>query len=243
MSGRKPLSPPPGIPSGAQVIAGSKTYVTSGARSNAKRGPNATGGGGPFSALTLPASRAGAGFIPGLREGASVSEEKKRLKRQAEDDKRARRELRELVGRDQGKTPGGEYLERARRGKENARAAKASSSRRKRGEGDSSSDDGGSQGGEDVNDEENEQKPAAQSVFKAEALRRIGFNPTAKPGDVQKDESSEAKQYRVSGFPREPVGSGLTILAPSCLARPRGRHDQPVHEAVRTAWPEGPLWR
>lgn len=187
-------SPPPKLAPVAQMIAGTTTYVTStGTRSSGRSvgGPN----GGPLATLTLPASRVGGGFVPGLREGAIVSEEKKRMKRQAEDDKRARRELRELVGRDKGKTPGGEYLERARRGKENSRSSK------KRKGADSSSDEGdsGSRGNRSATGEgdDEDRKPAIQSVFKAEALRRIGFNPTAKPGELQKDESEEARQYRV----------------------------------------------
>lgn len=146
--------------------------------------------------MTLPASRAGAGFVAGVREGASVSEEKKRMKRQAEDDKRARLELRDLVGRDRGKTPGGEYLERARLEREK-RDPGTSKKRRKNAEDGSSDGDTGEGGSKD----KKEHKPAIQSVFKAEALRRIGFNPTAKPGELARDESAEAKAYRVSSPP------------------------------------------
>ncbi|GAA5862100.1 hypothetical protein JCM3774_006175 [Rhodotorula dairenensis] len=198
----KPLTPPPGMPPMAQVIAGSTTYVAGGMRStNGRYGAK----GGPLTGITLPASRAGAGFIAGLREGASVSEEKKRMKRQAEDDKRARQELRDLVGRDKGKTPGGEYLERARLEKEKT-ALSTTARRRKAGDGASSDGDADSSArrstrskmGETESPAEQEQKPPIQTVFKAEALRRIGFNPTAKPGELPRDESAEAKAYRLA---------------------------------------------
>ncbi|GAA5990389.1 hypothetical protein JCM10908_007349 [Rhodotorula pacifica] len=203
----KPLTPPPGMPPMAQIIAGSTTYVAGGLRSGTGRGGASSSG-----TLNLPASRAGGGFVAGFREGASVSEEKKRMKRQAEDDKRARRELRDLVGRDKGKTPGGEYLERARRDKENTeREAKK---KRKKGGGEKGSSDAedgagvggggsaspekGAKPGETASKEKEDRKPAIQSVFKAEALRRIGFNPTAKPGELPRDESAEAKAYRLA---------------------------------------------
>lgn len=212
----KPLTPPPGMPPIAQVIAGSTTYVAGGTRSTSGRNGAK---GGPLTSVTLPASRAGAGFIPGLREGASVSEEKKRMKRQAEDDKRARRELRDLVGRDKGKTPGGEYLERARLQKEKTTPS-TTAKRRQTGD-DSASSDGDnaepgsaslrstrSRTGESDSRAEPEQKSAIQTVFKAEALRRIGFNPTAKPGESPRDESAEAKAYRVRNVLRLSLGTG-----------------------------------
>ena len=200
----KNFTPPPGMPPMAQVIMGTTTYVAGGTRSTTTGRGGSAANRGPTTTMTLPASRAGAGFVAGLREGASVSEEKKRMKRQAEDDKRARRELRDLVGRDRGKTPGGEYLERARREREKRDPGSSKKRRKNSEDGSSDGDTGGSSSGEtgeagskDKKDGK-EHKPAIQSVFKAEALRRIGFNPTAKPGELARDESAEAKAYRVS---------------------------------------------
>lgn len=243
----KNSTPPPGMPPMAQVIMGTTTYTAGGTRSTTGRGGSANRG--PTTTMTLPASRAGAGFVAGLREGASVSEEKKRMKRQAEDDKRARRELHDLVGRDRGKTPGGEYLERARRERE--KRDPGSSKRRKHaedasGDGDTGSSSSGEPGEAGSKDEKDgkEVKPAIQSVFKAEALRRIGFNPTAKPGELARDESAEAKAYRVSSCSPPFLLSSCSTDAVfvSVLARSRRWHGEPPDGLVRSAGTESPFW-
>ncbi|BGP43231.1 hypothetical protein JCM10449v2_007259 [Rhodotorula kratochvilovae] len=165
---RKPPSPPPGIPRNAVVIAGSTTYVTAGARPSQSSSRN-----------TLPLGRPGGGFVPGLREGPAVSDEKRRRARQAADDAAARRELRALVGRDKGKTPGGEYL---------------SLSRARHGHGAGGSSEEESEGEDGAEGE----KKRDGGIFRAEALRRIGYNPTARPGEVQRDESAEARRHRLA---------------------------------------------
>jgi len=167
------------MPLNAKVIAGSTTYVTTGARSSSSSLTSAR-------ANTLPLGRPGGGFIPGLREGPSVSEEKKRRQRQVNDDKRARQELRALVGRDKGKTPGGEYLLMSRKRKKDAAGAQGSSG-----------DEGGGEGLEGESGGEGAKKDKKPGIFRPEALRRIGYNPTVKAGDLQRDESDEAKRHRV----------------------------------------------
>ncbi|GAA5839123.1 hypothetical protein JCM9279_002601 [Rhodotorula babjevae] len=177
---QRPLSPPPGMPRNAKVIAGSTTYVTTGARTSSSSLTSAR-------ANTLPLGRPGGGFIPGLREGPSVSEEKKRRQRQVNDDKRARQELRALVGRDKGKTPGGEYLLMSRKRKKDAAGGQGSSG-----------DEGGGEGLEGDSGEEGAKKDKKPGIFRPEALRRIGYNPTVKAGDLQRDESDEAKRHRLA---------------------------------------------
>ncbi|GAA6009374.1 Mcm10p [Rhodotorula paludigena] len=169
----KPTSPP--ATAAAQVIYGSTTYVT---RPSGRPGSTVQLPSSASSTSLLPSHSRG-GFLPGLREGPVVSDEKKRLQRQAEDDKRARRELRALVGRDKGKTPGGEYLVRAKRG-----AAAASTS--------------GSSDRETEGHGEQERNGTLAGIFKSDALRKIGYNPTARPGDVVRDESDEAKRHRLA---------------------------------------------
>ncbi|GAA5891510.1 hypothetical protein JCM8208_007307 [Rhodotorula glutinis] len=178
---QRPLSPPPGMPRNAKVIAGSTTYVTTGARSSSSTSLTSA------RANTLPLGRPGGGFIPGLREGPSVSEEKKRRQRQVNDDKRARQELRALVGRDKGKTPGGEYLLMSRKRKKEEGGGQASSG-----------DEGGGEGLEGDSGGEGGKKDKKPGIFRPEALRRIGYNPTVKAGDLQRDESDEAKRHRLA---------------------------------------------
>uniref|UniRef100_A0A0K3CNX8 Zinc finger Mcm10/DnaG-type domain-containing protein n=1 Tax=Rhodotorula toruloides TaxID=5286 RepID=A0A0K3CNX8_RHOTO len=167
----------------AKFVAGSTTYITTGTRSSTLTVPR----GGLLSSST--SSRAG-GFIPNLREGPSVLEEKKRLKKVVEDEKRAREEMRTLRRLDKGRTAGGEYLIRSSRVKaEGAKEGKGEKKRRRTPD----EDDAGSS-----DEEEEDVKPNLSSVFKADALRKIGFNPTAKPGDLPRDESSETKRYRLA---------------------------------------------
>ncbi|KPV72037.1 uncharacterized protein RHOBADRAFT_56171 [Rhodotorula graminis WP1] len=179
---QRPLSPPPGMPRNAKVIAGSTTYVTTGGRSSASSSLTSA------RANTLPLGRPGGGFIPGLREGPSVSDEKKRRQRQVNDDKRARQELRALVGRDKGKTPGGEYLLMSRKRKQDAAG----------GQGSSGDEDGGGERLEGDSGGEGGKKDKKPGIFRPEALRRIGYNPTVKAGDLQRDESDEAKRHRLA---------------------------------------------
>ncbi|GAA6053752.1 hypothetical protein JCM3770_005100 [Rhodotorula araucariae] len=184
VAARKPLSPPPGIPRNAVVIAGSTTYVTAGARPSSSASTTTAGG-----RNSLPLGRPGGGFIPGLREGPSVSDEKRRRARQASDDQAARRELRALVGRDKGKTPGGEYLllSRAR-----GRGVRGSS------EGIEDADTDGSGFGDEGDGGAGRPGKRDGGIFRAEALRRIGYNPTARPGETQRDESAEARKHRLA---------------------------------------------
>ncbi|BGP11142.1 hypothetical protein JCM10049v2_007041 [Rhodotorula toruloides] len=178
----------------AKFVAGSTTYVTTGTRSSTLTVPR----GGLLSSSTS-SSRAG-GFIPNLREGPSVMEEKKRLKKVVEDEKRAREEMRQLKRLDKGRTAGGEYLIRSskRVKAEGAKEGKGEKKRRRTDEEDESPSRN-SRSTSDSSDEEDEDiKPNLSSVFKADALRKIGFNPTAKPGDLPRDESSETKRYRLA---------------------------------------------
>lgn len=154
----------------------------------------------------------------GLREGPSVLEEKKRLRKVVEDDRRAREERRQLRRLDKGRTAGGEYLiktsrvkgERGKNGdgddptrKTKRRKEEEEEEKRSRTlDTDDASPSKASRtssgySGDDGHSEEEDVKPTLSSVFKADALRKIGFNPTAKPGDLPRDESSETKRYRV----------------------------------------------
>ncbi|GAA5869502.1 hypothetical protein JCM8547_001507 [Rhodosporidiobolus lusitaniae] len=181
----------PGLDKPAQnrpgVLFGTTVHVTSGSRSSSSstislRSSNLL----PSSLSSAPgSSKHGGSFIPGLREGPSVSEEKKRLKRQAEEDKKARRELRELVGRDRGKTNGGEMVRLA-----GERMKKVSQGKGKeKGEGEKEKRDDGEEEGE-------EKKSRRRSVLSGLAARKIGFDPTARAGEVERDESKEGKEFR-----------------------------------------------
>ncbi|GEM12538.1 zinc finger, Mcm10/DnaG-type domain containing protein [Rhodotorula toruloides] len=182
----------------AKFVAGSTTYVTTGTRSSTITMPR-----GGLLSTSSSSSRAG-GFIHGLREGPSVLDEKKRLKKVVEDEKRAREERKQLRRLDKGRTAGGEYLIRSSRrvktegdGKGEKRGKK-----RKRTPDDEDDDEPsearGASAGSSSDEEDEDVKPNLSSVFKADALRKIGFNPTAKPGDLPRDESSETKRYRLA---------------------------------------------
>ncbi|GAA6014450.1 hypothetical protein JCM10207_001611 [Rhodosporidiobolus poonsookiae] len=190
---KRKLSPPPA----GVMIHDSRVHVsTSGTRTGTMqmRASNvlpdfsaSTAARAGASANGLP-SRGGGSFIHGVREGPSVSEEKERRRRQAQADKLARRELRELVGRDKGLTNGGELLKLARE-----RSAKA-----KKGAGSSDAEDeeGAGRKGSEGEEAEEERKPKRRSVLSGLAARKIGFDPTAKPGEVEKDKSKEANEFR-----------------------------------------------
>lgn len=121
-----------------------------------------------------------------------MSDEKKRRMRQVSDDRRARKELKALVGRDKGKTPGGEYLalSRARRAAQLGAGAGEG-----RGSSSGEEDEGGS--GDEADKAGAKDRDKKPGIFRPEALRRIGYNPTVKAGESQRDESDEAKRHRV----------------------------------------------
>lgn len=182
---------PPSIPA---VVYGTTVHVTSGTRNSSMlmRASNV------LSAGDMTSSRNGGHFIPGVREGPSVSEEKKRLLRQAQGDRLARKELKELVGRDKGKTNGGEMVHLAGLaiGKAKAKAAAAGGGKGKGKEKKGKEASSDVEAGEGENGEE-EKKAKRRSILSGAAARRIGFDPTAKYGEVDRDQSSEAKEFRV----------------------------------------------
>jgi minichromosome maintenance protein 10 len=181
---RKPGLPPPSVPS---VVYGSTVHVTTGTRNSDMKVR--------VSSLLSNPSRNGGHFIPGVREGPSVSEEKKRLLRQADADKRARKELKELVGKDRGKTNGGEMVQLAGLALGKAKA-KAAEEKGKSGKGKGKKRDASSEA-EDDGSEEEERKAKRRSVLSGAAARIIGFDPTAKAGEMDRDESKEGKEFRV----------------------------------------------
>ncbi|BGP35121.1 hypothetical protein JCM10296v2_006951 [Rhodotorula toruloides] len=204
----------------AKFVAGSTTYVTTGPRSSTLTVPR--GG------LLSTTSRAG-GFIPNLREGPSVLEEKKRLKKVVEDVKRAREERRQLRRLDKGRTAGGEYLIRSSRVKAEGVKDGKGEKKRKRTEKEDELPSKNSRATTDSSDDEDEDvKPNLSSVFKADALRKIGFNPTAKPGDLPRDESSETKRYRLA------LESGLADREIK-LSAPKQPHKPKVKSRVEKA--------
>ncbi|GAA5980505.1 hypothetical protein JCM11641_003415 [Rhodosporidiobolus odoratus] len=164
--------------SAAQVLFGSTVHVSSGSRTSTMtmRASSIL----PTSLTTAAGSKGGGSFVSGVREGPSVSEEKKRRKRQAEEDKRARRELKELVRSDRGKTNGGELVRMAGEAMGKGKGKKET-------KGESSEED---------SEEEEMPEKKRRSVLSGLAARRIGFDPTAKPGQVERDQSSEAKESR-----------------------------------------------
>ncbi|GAA5827846.1 hypothetical protein JCM11251_007698 [Rhodosporidiobolus azoricus] len=178
----KPFSAP--VPP-ALSLYGSTTYVTAGTRASTMSMRSSNILPSSLSAGAAPSSRHGEHSLPGLREGPSVSEEKKRMKRKVEEDKRARKELKELVRSDRGKTNGGEMVMLAGQkiGKTNPL---------KGGKGNSSGAE------EDAEDEEmkERQRKKRRSVLSGAAARKIGFDPTARGGEVDRDESQEAKEFR-----------------------------------------------
>ncbi|GAA5888296.1 hypothetical protein JCM6882_008571 [Rhodosporidiobolus microsporus] len=181
----------------ALSLYGSTTYVTSGTRASTMSMRSSNLLPSSLSASTTTSatsgSRHGGHFVPGLREGPSVSEEKKRLKRRAEEDKRARRELRELVRGDGGKTNGGEMVMLAGR-RIGRKDPLGSGSGKGKGKGCSDAEEGEGEGDEE---EEGRERKKRRSVLSGAAARKIGFDPTARGGDDrEKDQSEEAKQFR-----------------------------------------------
>ncbi|BGP19844.1 hypothetical protein JCM10213v2_007975 [Rhodosporidiobolus nylandii] len=167
-----PLSRPAGV-----VVGDSTVHVTAGTRSSmmTMRASNVL----PNSLTTAPGSRGGGSFIAGVREGPSVSEEKKKRLRQAEADKRARKEYRELMRSDKGRSNGGELLRLA---------GEAMGKGKKRGSSDGEEEDG--------DEDERKEKKSRRSVLSGQVARSLGFDPTKKGGEVERDQSKEAKEFR-----------------------------------------------
>ncbi|GAA5960945.1 hypothetical protein JCM3765_007550 [Sporobolomyces pararoseus] len=222
---KKPLPLEPS--SNSVIVQGHTTYVSGGTRSSSTSSSfkssstllkpsdlsQLTAGG-----IGLPTSRGSGGFIPGVRDGPVVSEEKKKKQREKLDRERARKELKELGKRDKGVSVGGEYLraakalneaERKKRKREEEKDSK-SKSKKKRSRGENESDDttsergDGSDSGDDDDDEEERRKKGKnkerKKIFSSEAVRMIGYNPTLKPGDVSNDknEDDETLQQRLA---------------------------------------------
>ncbi|GAA6036274.1 hypothetical protein JCM8097_006871 [Rhodosporidiobolus ruineniae] len=230
----KPLAGP-AAPS-SLMLHGTAVHVSTGAgrpgsgtlslRASNVLPPGLGGGGGG-----LPgASRGGGSFISGVREGPSVSEEKKRLKRRAEEDKRARRELRELVRADRGKTNGGELVRAAGRamGKDKEKEGRG----KKRG--------ASSEEEREEEEEEEREGKRRRSVLSGKAARMIGFDPTAKVGEVEKDRSKEGNEVRslleagltdsqrafnLSAPPGPKVRSGVVLAGPGAAKKEAGQSD------------------
>ncbi|GAA5903976.1 hypothetical protein JCM5296_002471 [Sporobolomyces johnsonii] len=196
--------------SGAKVVEGHTTYVTSGSK-HFSSAPGAAHGTGTSSlsraaaySLGLPTSRGSGGFIAGLREGPVVSEEKKKREREAEDRKKTKRELRELAGVDGGRSVGGEYLrvaqerekerrEREReRGKEGEGEGEKEKRKRRKNKAEEEEEDDDDAGTAD------EDRKERRKVFSSEAVRLIGFNPALRPGEIKKDEDEETVKHRLN---------------------------------------------
>ncbi|GAA5911318.1 uncharacterized protein JCM6883_000053 [Sporobolomyces salmoneus] len=218
-SRKKPL-PLDGPSSSSVMVQGHTTYISGGSRSSAGIVSGTRTKTSDLSALTaggigLPVSRGSGGFIPGVRDGPVVSEEKKKKEREKMDRERGRKELKELGKRDKGESVGGEYLrvarerERERKKKEREREEKESEKnggdkqkqkKRRKDEvtSDSSSDEGD---GEDNGSKDRKKKKERRKVFSSEAVRMIGYNPTLRSGsgDAAKDQDDdETLQQRLA---------------------------------------------
>ncbi|GAA5982537.1 hypothetical protein JCM5350_006106 [Sporobolomyces pararoseus] len=230
---KKPLPLDPSIPNSV-IVQGHTTYVSGGSRSTSSSTSSSstllkpsdlsqlTAGG-----IGLPTSRGSGGFIPGVRDGPVVSEEKKKKEREKLDRERARKELKELGKRDRGVSVGGEYLraakalneaERKKRKREEEKDRSQgknktkSEKQKKRSRDESGSDHSDSEGqdgsdSEDGEDGDGEGKikkkgknQERKKIFSSEAVRMIGYNPALKPGDLSNDknEDDETLQQRLA---------------------------------------------
>ncbi|GAA5930678.1 Mcm10/DnaG-type zinc finger protein [Sporobolomyces koalae] len=237
-----------GASGNAVVVAGHHTYVAGGSRSFITSGPSSSSSrmnatrssrsdldslmpGG----IGLPTSRGSGGFIPGVRDGPIVTEERKKKERERLEREKGRKELKELGQSDRGQSLGGEYLilareqEKAKRKKmkeilEREREAKKKRKEksRKRNQDDheeqDDSDSGDSRYGSissDDNDEEGIDSSKKQrhhkerrKVFSSEAVRMIGYNPASRPGDVKDDPDDEQtlqQRLALEGGVRQPI--------------------------------------
>jgi hypothetical protein len=156
--------------------------------------------------IGLPTSRGSGGFIPGVRDGPIVSEEKRKKEREKLDRERGRRELKELGKRDMGNSIGGEYLRLARlkdkekRKRQREADEKTNKNRdKKRKQDDNSSRSSGSNDSESEGEAGTSQPRERRRIFSSQAVRMIGYNPTTRPGDVRDEkDDDETLQQRVS---------------------------------------------
>lgn len=194
----------------AQVAEGLTTYISAGTgggmRSRSGRGvvlpPGAVAG---KAAGYLGMESGLAGFKRGVRDGPTEQQLLRERKVKKEEERRAKKEVRGLLGQDRGRSVGGEYVERAARLRREERERVemlegeegAGGKRRTRGRerSESSAGSSGGEGGEE-DEEEARRRLKKKKAFSTAAVRLIGYDPTNHK-DVEDDET---KRIRVRPF-------------------------------------------
>lgn len=185
-----PLKPRP------KMVEGATTYVNKGRKVIPPLGGLTRGGMG---AAALASGNGSGGYIPGLREGPTVTSAREQLVKERREREERRRWEEEVVKHDKGKTVGGEYVEaamRARREKEKGRkAGKVDEGEKGKGKGKARAR---AREAEGESGEEGEGADEAQRKrpFSSAAVRLIGYDPTGKT-----NEDADTKRTRVSDRP------------------------------------------